>query len=80
MHSLPLLGLIDMYVCLCRGVTDSQIRQVVANGASSLREVNSILGTASQCGKCGLTTRDIVNQLLSQTQPIQDSALFYQAS
>jgi bacterioferritin-associated ferredoxin len=68
-----------MYVCLCRGVTDSQIREVVANGATSLREVNEILGTASQCGKCGLTTRDIVNQSLSSAHAPQDNTLYYQA-
>lgn len=69
-----------MYVCLCRGVTDSQIRQAVAEGATTLREVNSLLGTASQCGKCGMTTRDIVNQELASMNAREESPLFYKAS
>lgn len=69
-----------MYVCLCRGVTDSQIRQAVAEGATTLREVNSLLGTASQCGKCGMTTRDIVNQELASINAREESPLFYKAS
>jgi bacterioferritin-associated ferredoxin len=69
-----------MYVCLCRGVTDSQIRQAVAEGATTLREVNTLLGTASQCGKCGMTTRDIVNSELASMNAREESQLFYKAS
>jgi bacterioferritin-associated ferredoxin len=67
-----------MYVCLCRGITDSQIKQAVAEGAQSVREVNELLGTASQCGKCGLTTRDIVNQELNARQAA--ASLAYKAA
>ncbi|MFT6276087.1 MAG: bacterioferritin-associated ferredoxin, partial [Halioglobus sp.] len=42
-----------MYVCICKGITDTQIRAAVEDGASSLREVRNTLGVASQCGKCG---------------------------
>ena len=53
-----------MYVCLCKGITDSQIRAAVADGATSLREVRKALGVASQCGKCGVITREIVSESL----------------
>jgi bacterioferritin-associated ferredoxin len=53
-----------MYVCLCKGITDSQIRAAVADGATSLREVHNTLGVASQCGKCGIIARDIVRESL----------------
>lgn len=66
-----------MYVCLCKGVTDTQIRQAVVNGAQSVREVNRLLGTASECGKCGIMTRDIVNQTLTAT--LDHDERFYQA-
>lgn len=49
-----------MYVCLCKGITDSQIRAAVQDGVSSLRELRSTLGVASQCGKCGILARDMV--------------------
>ena len=53
-----------MYVCLCKGITDTQIRAAVEDGANSLREVRNTLGVASQCGKCGILTREIVRETL----------------
>ncbi len=67
-----------MYVCLCKGITDTQIRAAVEDGASSLREVRTTLGVASQCGKCGILTREIVREtLLDNTDNEQ---LFYAVS
>ncbi len=68
-----------MYVCLCKGITDTQIRTAVADGASSLREVRSALGVASQCGKCGLLARQIVRDALAEL-PAVDEELFYAAN
>lgn len=68
-----------MFVCLCKAVTDTQIRQAVSEGASSLREVHALLGTASQCGKCGMMTRDIVNAELAN-QATAQQANFYSAA
>ncbi|MFG0832450.1 MULTISPECIES: bacterioferritin-associated ferredoxin [Aeromonas] len=41
-----------MYVCLCRGITDTQIRQAVQAGKGELRQLKQELGLGSQCGKC----------------------------
>ena len=68
-----------MYVCLCKGLTDTQIRDAVADGASSLREVHSARGVASQCGKCGITARDIVRESLDDLAE-NDQQLFYALS
>jgi bacterioferritin-associated ferredoxin len=40
-----------MYVCLCTGVTDGQIRDAIYEGCS-YKEVRQATGVASQCGKC----------------------------
>lgn len=53
-----------MYVCICKGITDTQIRAAVQDGASSLKDVRKTLGVASQCGKCGILTRNIVRESL----------------
>ena len=53
-----------MYVCLCKGITDTQIRAAVHDGASSMQELRNTLGVASQCGKCGILARDIVRDSL----------------
>lgn len=67
-----------MYVCLCKGITDSQIRAAIEDGASSLRDVRNSLGVASQCGKCGILTREIVRESLLEASEEQD--LFYAVS
>ncbi len=68
-----------MYVCICKGITDSQIRAAVQDGASSLREVNSTLGVASQCGKCGIMAREIVRESLNAVAE-GEQQLFYAIS
>ena len=41
-----------MIVCVCRSVSDRQIRQAVAEGAHSLECLQIELGVATQCGRC----------------------------
>jgi bacterioferritin-associated ferredoxin len=41
-----------MYICICNGVTEREIRQAVEQGSSSLPQVSRDLGVASCCGKC----------------------------
>jgi len=67
-----------MYVCICKGITDSQIRAAVEDGASSLRDVRNTLGVASQCGKCGILTREIVKETLDNN--FNSEQLFYAVS
>ena len=69
---------VPMYVCLCKGITDTQIRASVQDGATSMREVSSTLGVASQCGKCGVLARDIVRESLDDLEG--NEQLFYAVS
>ena len=55
-----------MYVCLCKAVTDSQIRDAVENGASSMRDLARELGVATQCGKCGCDARELLKYCLDE--------------
>lgn len=55
-----------MYVCLCNGITDRQIRQAVEDGASSMRELRQQLGVCGNCGRCGPEARDILCQTQSR--------------
>jgi bacterioferritin-associated ferredoxin len=41
-----------MIVCVCRRVSDQQIRQAAADGAVSLECLQFDLGVATQCGRC----------------------------
>ena len=68
-----------MYVCLCKGITDHQIRAAIEAGASSLRDLRKHLGVASQCGKCGVLTREIMRESMSSAAE-DDEQLFYAVS
>ena len=41
-----------MYVCMCHGFTDSQVRKAVADGCRSVAAVYRCLADRPQCGKC----------------------------
>ena len=41
-----------MIVCVCRRISDHQIREAAAEGAVSLECLQFELGVATQCGRC----------------------------
>ena len=51
-----------MYVCLCNGITDHDIRATLAEGASSVDEVMYMTGAATRCGSCLATIAAMVEQ------------------
>lgn len=50
-----------MYVCLCNGFTDRQVKQVVEDGAATVSSVFKEIGCAPCCGRCVPTVRQMVN-------------------
>ncbi len=55
-----------MYICICRGITDTQIRNEVHEGACCLRDVSRRLGVATQCGKCAKCAIGVVEETLNK--------------
>jgi bacterioferritin-associated ferredoxin len=53
-----------MYVCLCNGITENQIRDAVSHGVRSVRELKLCLGVASCCGKCADCAQQVVRETL----------------
>lgn len=51
-----------MYVCLCHGITDQQIKEAVNEGANSVKDVSKSLKVATQCGKCAMVAKEIIEQ------------------
>jgi bacterioferritin-associated ferredoxin len=41
-----------MYVCVCHGVTDRDIRRAAADGVREVHELTMRLGLGSGCGSC----------------------------
>ncbi len=53
-----------MYVCICRAVTDSAIRQAAADGVRSFRELSAHTGCSTQCGRCVPLAREVLDEAL----------------
>lgn len=66
-----------MYVCLCKGITDDQIREAVESGSTHFGQVRKQLGLASQCGKCGNHAREVFNQAIETR--LDEEPLYYAA-
>ena len=41
-----------MYICICNGVTDRQIREAAEAGCASLAELTMRTGAGANCGSC----------------------------
>lgn len=51
-----------MYVCLCHGITDREIREAADSGVNSMRQLGKELGVGTQCGRCACTAREILRE------------------
>ena len=49
-----------MIICLCRGLSESDIRRVIERGAWSADAVTAACGAGGDCGACTLTLADLV--------------------
>jgi bacterioferritin-associated ferredoxin len=54
-----------MYVCVCRAVTDHQIREAVQGGARTLKDLRRDLGITSECGRCARCAHDCLKEARS---------------
>jgi bacterioferritin-associated ferredoxin len=55
-----------MYVCVCRAVSDSKVRQAVAGGACTVRALKDQFGLGSVCGRCVPEARQLIQETLQQ--------------
>ncbi|MGH8670412.1 MAG: (2Fe-2S)-binding protein [Burkholderiales bacterium] len=53
-----------MYVCICKAVTEEQIRCCVQNGVRSVKELRLLMGVGSECGSCVNCARQVIEQTL----------------
>nr|WP_010133092.1 bacterioferritin-associated ferredoxin [Microbulbifer agarilyticus] len=69
-----------MYICICKGITDRQIKDAVHDGSTSIKALRRQLGVSSQCGRCAELTKEIIDETMSAGMPPETSgALFYAA-
>ena len=58
-----------MYVCICKAVTDKQIRRAAARGVDNLYELREALGVASGCGGCADQAESILKAANGESSP-----------
>jgi len=61
-----------MYLCLCYGVTEGVVEQVITQGASSLQEVQKACRAGTDCGSCVCEIRE---RLLKHRQEAKKALL-----
>ena len=55
-----------MIVCVCKAVSDRQIRAAVNNGACCMRDIARDLGVGTCCGKCVPEARVTITRCLAE--------------
>ncbi len=55
-----------MYLCICKPVSDTQIRQAILQGARTVGDVSVRLGVGAECGKCLDSIRELLDAVLAK--------------
>jgi bacterioferritin-associated ferredoxin len=50
----------NMYVCVCHGISESRLQQAIHEGARSFEQLQSCTGVATCCGACEPCARDML--------------------
>ena len=52
-----------MIVCLCRGLSDTELKATIRRGATSVSELASACGAGGDCGSCVNNQRELVDEV-----------------
>jgi bacterioferritin-associated ferredoxin len=61
-----------VYVCICNGVTERQIREAATAGCTTVAELTMRTGAGANCGSC----LDMAMDVLQAAQPAPRESLF----
>lgn len=62
-----------MYVCLCHGVTDSEIRDAAVAGCEGMPELMMRTGCGSSCGCCVETASGLLEEVRAASAEAPDA-------
>lgn len=48
-----------MYVCLCHGVSDRRIRDLISQGCTTVKDIQNTCKAGSNCGACILQIQEL---------------------
>ena len=69
-----------MYLCICKAVSDQQIRQAVEQGVRTLGDVSARFGVGIECGKCIDGIREFLDTCLAAPPPVAVEATLSRAT
>jgi bacterioferritin-associated ferredoxin len=55
-----------MYLCICKAVSEKRIGGLVAQGATTLRDLREATGLGSGCGKCVPQAYQLLREVLER--------------
>ena len=58
-----------MYVCICHGVTEKDIKKAVKAGAQSLQDIKQATGCATGCGTCADVALEVLQNANDNVTP-----------
>lgn len=64
-----------MYVCLCKGVTESQVNDAISQGCCNKSMIRDRLGVGSVCGSCIPETQVLLDKSRYAQLEIDESIL-----
>ena len=56
-----------MYVCLCKAITDTDIREAVDQGAVHVGHLAERCGLGTGCGRCQDTAEQLIEEHLAES-------------
>jgi bacterioferritin-associated ferredoxin len=60
-----------VYICLCNGLTDRQIADAIAAGATRPKDVYCACGRQPQCGNCTRTIVSLIREMVAGGGAVQ---------
>ncbi len=57
-----------MFVCVCRAVTDHQIREAVDDGVHHVEQLEELCGVGAGCGSCKALAQQLIEARLAEGQ------------
>ena len=58
-----------MYICICKAVTDGQIRTAISQGACTRKQLAQCLKVGRDCGKCNADLSQLIRLHAPKTIP-----------
>jgi bacterioferritin-associated ferredoxin len=57
-----------VYICVCNGITEREIRARAEEGLRTLAELESCLGVGAGCGRCRHAAKEVLNEARSESR------------